>query len=301
MEIKKLLTPYNHTLGTIDRVKYIVIHYVGALGGAKANCQWYAGGNHGASAHYFIDFDGSVWQSVEDQNIAWHCGAKKYKHSECRNANSIGIEMCVRNKGSQADTSRDWYFEDPTVTSAIQLTKELMKKYHVPADHVIRHYDVTGKICPNPYVYNQGTHTWNDFKSALSALPEKKSGWIYEDDGWRFYLGDTGEYVRNDWYRDEDGRWSWFDEAGHAISNTWYKYDENWYWFGPDCYMYSGQWITYKGDQYYLASDGTMAQSTYVKSNDPKSSMYYWVNDDGIYESQWDTETPDLKKYKVIM
>ena len=62
--------------------------------------------------------------------------------------NSIGIELCVRNKGSQADTSQDWYFEDATVVAAIALTKELMAKYNVPADRVIRHYDVVGKIVP---------------------------------------------------------------------------------------------------------------------------------------------------------
>ncbi|WP_242842302.1 N-acetylmuramoyl-L-alanine amidase [Lacrimispora indolis] len=32
-----------------------------------------------------------------------------------------------------------------------QNAKELMDKYNVPAVQVIRHYDVTGKICPNPY------------------------------------------------------------------------------------------------------------------------------------------------------
>ena len=39
MEVNKLLTPYNHNAGTIERIKYIVIHYVGATGGAKANCE----------------------------------------------------------------------------------------------------------------------------------------------------------------------------------------------------------------------------------------------------------------------
>ena len=57
---------------------------IGTLGGAEANCKYYAGGNRGASAQYFVGFDGEVWQSVEDQNIAWHCGAKAYKHPECR-------------------------------------------------------------------------------------------------------------------------------------------------------------------------------------------------------------------------
>ena len=32
--VNKLLTPYNHTNGDVPRIKYIVIHYVGALGGA---------------------------------------------------------------------------------------------------------------------------------------------------------------------------------------------------------------------------------------------------------------------------
>ena len=168
-KIEKLLTKYNFTnKDNTGRIKYIVIHYVGALGGAEANCKYYASKYIGASAHYFVGFDGEIWQSVPDEDIAWHCGASSYKHAECRNANSIGIELCVRNKGSQASTSKDWYFEDATVKAAIELTKYLMQKYGVPASHVIRHYDVTGKICPNPYVYNTTKHTWDDFKKAIA-------------------------------------------------------------------------------------------------------------------------------------
>ena len=44
-----------------------------------------------------------------------------------------------------------------------------MNKYGVPASHVIRHYDVTGKICPNPYVYNTSAHTWDALKKAGSV------------------------------------------------------------------------------------------------------------------------------------
>ncbi len=44
-----------------------------------------------------------------------------------------------------------------------------MDKYGVPADRVIRHYDVTGKICPNPYVYNTTVHTWDEFKRLISG------------------------------------------------------------------------------------------------------------------------------------
>ena len=177
-KINRLISGYNHNPGSISRIKYIVIHYVGALGGAKENCQYYAGGNRNASAHYFVGFDGEIWQSVEDANIAWHCGASSYKHGECRNANSIGIELCVRkrNTASMGATDKDWYFEDATVEAAAELTRYLMDKYNVPASHVIRHYDVTGKICPNPYVYNTTAHTWDEFKQKISgaAAPTTK-------------------------------------------------------------------------------------------------------------------------------
>ena len=169
--INKLISKFNHNAGDVSRIKYIVIHYTGALGDAKANCNYFAGGNRNASAHYFVGYDGAIWQSVEDKNVAWHCGANSYKHAECRNSNSIGIEMCVRkrNTASMGATDKDWYFEDATVEAAAELTRYLMDKYNVPASHVIRHYDVTGKICPNPYVYNTTAHTWNEFKRLISG------------------------------------------------------------------------------------------------------------------------------------
>lgn len=170
LKINKLLTKYNfNDKNDIHRIKYIVIHYVGGTGDAEGNCKYFNTKYLGASAHYFVGFKGDIWQCVEDEDIAWHCGAKTYKHSECRNTNSIGIEMCVRNKGNQSATSRDWYFEDATVNATIELIKYLMKKYHINADHVIRHYDVTGKVCPNPYVYNHTKHTWDNFKAALNS------------------------------------------------------------------------------------------------------------------------------------
>ena len=148
-KVNRMISKYNFNSGSVSRIKYIVIHYVGALGGAKENCAYYGGGNRGASAHYFVGFAGEIWQCVEDKNIAWHCGASSYRHPECRNANSIGIEMCVRKKSTETmnATDKDWYFEKATVQSAVELTKYLMKKYNVPAERVIRHYDVTGKIC----------------------------------------------------------------------------------------------------------------------------------------------------------
>ena len=130
----------------------------------------------------------------------------------------------------------------------------------------------------------------------------KKSGWYQENGGWRFYLGDTGNYVKNDWYLDDSGRWAWFDGAGMAIYDTWYKDRGLWYYFGSDCYMISSQWLDYNGEQYYLTADGSMATNAYIQSKDPnKSNLYYWINGDGIWEPQWNTGNPDLTKYVVTI
>lgn len=190
--INKLLTPYNFTdKNSTGRIKYIVIHYVGALGGAQDNCKYYAGRYVGASAHYFVGFNGEIWQSVEDEDIAWHCGASSYKHAECRNSNSIGIELCVRKKNTKnlGATDKDWYFEDATVEAAAELTRYLMKKYGVPTSHVIRHYDVTGKICPNPYVYNASAHTWDEFKKKISEQQAETPQNSNEKTIWDFLAG----------------------------------------------------------------------------------------------------------------
>ena len=81
------------------------------------------------------------------------------------------------------------YFRYIDVDSTfMQLTRYLMNKYGVPASHVIRHYDVTGKICPNPYVYNTSAHTWDEFKRKISGQAETPQGGN-EKTIWNFLTG----------------------------------------------------------------------------------------------------------------
>ena len=252
MEINKLLTPYNFSAGTIERIKYIVIHYVGATGGAEANCRYYAEKDRGASAHYFVGHAGEIWQSVEDHNIAWHCGGKKYAnttggayHGICTNANSIGIEMCVR-KGSKGV----WYFEDATVKAAIELTKELMNKYNIPADHVIRHYDVTGKNCPEPYVRDESA--WQQFKAAIVRTEQQELGWIQVGDRWQ-YLRSNGTYMRNGWM---------------LINHHWYLFDQ-------EGWMLTG-WQQKNGKWFYLEESGDYEGACWHESEERDGSMERW-------------------------
>jgi N-acetyl-anhydromuramyl-L-alanine amidase AmpD len=167
MKINKLITKVNFTPAEGRKIQYIVIHYVGALGGAEANCKYYEKVNRGASAHYFVGHSGEIWQSVLDEHTAWHCGAKKYVHKSCRNSNSIGIEMCVRKQDTSTmyASDKDWYFEAATVAATIDLVRELMAKYDIPVENVLRHHDVTSKVCPAPYVHNE--NDWRAFKNAL--------------------------------------------------------------------------------------------------------------------------------------
>ena len=140
--------PSNYRAGRTQPVRYIVMHYTANNGDtARNNCDYYhrVGGLQ-ASAHYFCDEYGAM-QSVREGDTAWHCGARAYWHPECRNGNSIGIEMCSRKR---ADGS--YYIKPETVANAAALAREIMQRYGIDTEHVVRHYDVTGKHCPMPWV-----------------------------------------------------------------------------------------------------------------------------------------------------
>lgn len=210
MEIKENLTKRNYTKGNGKQNKYIVIHFVGAVSSAKANSDYFKSTYRGASAHYFVD-DKDIYRVVRDNDIAWHCGSKHYKHLSCRNSNSIGIEMCCYNKNGKLDISEN------VINRTIQLTRELMAKYNIPVQNVIRHYDVTGKNCPAPMVENPAR--WNAFKSQLtSTTPKYNQGdaveintpmyftgavegnrYLYDDTAETFWIGpDTKSLIKND-------------------------------------------------------------------------------------------------------
>lgn len=145
-----------------QKVKYIVIHYTAGDGDtARNNGDYFRNNRVGASAHWFVD-DTEAVLSVEEHFVAYHCGGTVYVHPECRNGNSVGVELC-----SRRDKDGMYYFTQKTVDNAVELVRELMKKYNVPPENVIRHYDVTGKICPAPFV-GAGVDQWNEFKEEIS-------------------------------------------------------------------------------------------------------------------------------------
>lgn len=165
-------TPGRNCGNRTEAVKYIVIHYTGSEGTAANNVQYFNGGNRGASAHYFVDRSGEIREYCDpDKYYAWHCGGEIESshhplHGICTNRNSIGIEICTHYNGS------NWEFTAAAITAAVELTKYLMQKFNVPADHVCRHYDVTGKSCPRVPGWGAvgGDSEWKKFKARLTGI-----------------------------------------------------------------------------------------------------------------------------------
>ena len=152
--------------GRASEIKYIVIHFTAGNGDtAQDNCNYFANNaNLDASAHYFVDEQG-IYRSVLEIDTAWHCGTTgKYYHKECRNQNIIGVELCSRKRNGV------YYFMDETVDRAVDLTRELMDRYNIPASNVLRHYDVTHKICPAPFV--DDAKAWQMFKGRLDGMTQ---------------------------------------------------------------------------------------------------------------------------------
>ncbi len=204
MEIKENITTRNYTKGNNRSIRYIVVHYVGAVSTAKNNSDYFKSTYRGASAHYFVD-DNDIYRVVRDEDTAWHCGTTGKYYSNCRNSNSIGIEMCCYNNNGTLDISEN------IVNKTIELVKELMVKYNIPAENVIRHYDVTHKCCPAPFVNNPSR--WSDFKSRLggtvSSTPSSSNG------------NKSNEEIANEVIA---GKWGNGDVRKSALQNAGYDY-----------------------------------------------------------------------------
>lgn len=153
----------NYRKGREFPINWICLHFTSGNGDtAQNNADYFAReGGLNASAHYFVDTERIV-QSVKDGDTAWHCGRERggSYYNDCRNANSIGIEMCsvIRNGV--------YVIPEETMKRGAKLTRELMAKYHIPVSRVCRHYDVTHKQCPEPWVRNP--QLWEKFKTMLT-------------------------------------------------------------------------------------------------------------------------------------
>ena len=129
----------------IGQIKNIVVHWVGNAGStAENNAKYFDSLKDGrgvyASAHYIIGNDGVVIRCVSENEVAYHASSA--------NNYSIGIEVCHPDSTGK--------YTEAAYKALIELLVDLCSRYKLePTQAIIRHYDVTGKICPKYYVENE--------------------------------------------------------------------------------------------------------------------------------------------------
>ena len=140
------------TRGRSRAIDRIVVHFTATLASARNNATYFARNEgQGASAHYFVDdITPEIYQSVAEGDTAWHAGDWQM------NCRAIGIEVVSAGED----------FSATEVEKLGWLVRKLMAKYGIGASGVIRHYDVTGKLCPAPYV---AASKWAALKAAITG------------------------------------------------------------------------------------------------------------------------------------
>lgn len=159
----QLLTvnPYSRPGVELSKINGIVVHYTANPGAtAQENRDYFEGlkDSHEtkASSNFIVGLNGEVIQCVPTWEEAYA--------SNDRNMDTISIECCHPDESGK--------FTDETYWSLVELCAFLCEKYNLNQDDIIRHYDVTGKICPKYFVDNESA--WETFRGHVKkALKEQ--------------------------------------------------------------------------------------------------------------------------------
>lgn len=142
----------------LETVKGVVIHYVGNPGTtAQANRNYFESLSSGAegvyaSSHFVIGLEGEVIQCIPLTETAYA--------SNTRNSDTVAIEVCHPDETGQ--------FLPVTYDRCVELTAWLCRELRLdPETDVIRHYDVTEKVCPKYYV--EHPEAWDAFRADVAA------------------------------------------------------------------------------------------------------------------------------------
>ena len=139
----------------IEQVNYIAIHYTANPGStAMSNRNYFENlattQENKVSSHFVVGLDGEVVQCIPTSEMSYATNS--------RNVDTISIECCHPDETGQ--------FNDATYSSAVKLTAWLCTRFGLDTEHVIRHYDVTGKDCPKYYVENPDA--WLQMKADIA-------------------------------------------------------------------------------------------------------------------------------------
>ena len=143
----------------LEQINGIVIHYTANPGSTAQNNRDYFEGlkdSHETkvSSHFVVGIEGEIVQCIPSSEIAYA--------SNSRNSDTLSIECCHPDETGK--------FTDATYTSLVRLTGWLCYRFNLTSEDVIRHYDVTGKICPQYYVDHP--EAWEQFKTDVGEQIE---------------------------------------------------------------------------------------------------------------------------------
>lgn len=165
-----------------EKIEWIVVHYTGMTatqGDPTRAARAIIHSTREASTHYLVG--DHILKILPVKYAAYHVGGKDgNKLIQCYNGNSIGVDLCECKLDCSSDSvsCSDWYFNAQTLANGARLIAVLAEKYAIPTDHIVRHYDVTHKRCPRPFVgtdinaYTGQTHesAWREFVRTIDAL-----------------------------------------------------------------------------------------------------------------------------------
>ncbi len=140
----------------LEEINAVVVHYVADPTATAAQTRAYFNNlaiTHytWASSHFVVGLDGEVLQLIPLTEWAY-C-------SNERNKDTVSIECC--------HPEEDGKFTDATYDSLVKLVADLCREYDLdPKTDVIRHYDVTGKMCPLYFVEHEDA--WETFLSDVA-------------------------------------------------------------------------------------------------------------------------------------
>ncbi len=141
----------------LDDMTAVVIHYVANPGTtAQQNRNYFNKPDTSTSSHFIVGLKGEILQCVPlpERSAA----------SNDRNRDTISIEVCHPDKTGK--------FNDATYDSVVKLTAWLADLCELQHDDIIRHYDVTGKLCPLYFVNHEDA--WGEFKDDVYKIRGKK-------------------------------------------------------------------------------------------------------------------------------
>lgn len=133
--------------------EYITIHEINTNQSAETVARYVTLSFGMIAAHFFVDEE-EIIQVITCDHNAFACGDGL---EGTGNRKSISIEIC------RSKAKKDEYYYR-SVENARVLTKYLMKKYGIPLDRVLRHYDWTKKDCPHRMMKE---NLWQTFKCKL--------------------------------------------------------------------------------------------------------------------------------------